>query len=304
MPTPSNRRIAGVGLIVISASAFGSLPIFASATYDSGAEPIALLCLRFSFAALIMAAWMLKSRKPWPRGRLLGGLALMGGLGYVGQSFSYFTALTLVSASLVALLLYLYPALVTALSAVIDRTPIDRGTATTLLLALVGCTLVIGVGGSGEPLGIALAVSAAFIYAVYIVAGSRLTPRAGAIPSTAVVITAAAIVFAVIAALVRPSFPSTTEGWAAAAGLAAMSVLAIVTFFEALERLGPADASTLSTLEPVVTVVLAAILLNESLTSLQVAGGALVLTAGVMLARRDIRAHRAREREELGATPL
>lgn len=298
----SDRRLVGIGLIAISAGAFGSLPVFARATYDSGAEPLALLFLRFAFASVLMVGWMVRSRRSWPRGRLLVGLALLGGVGYVGQSFSYFTALTLASASLVALLLYLYPALVTLLSAAVDRKRIDRGTAGTLLLALIGCTLVIGVGGSGRPAGVMLGLAAAAIYAVYIVAGSRITPAAGAIPSTAVVICAAAAVFGVVAVATRPSFPGTTLGWSAAFGLAVMSVIAIVAFFEALERLGPSDASTLSTLEPVVTVVLAALLLGEEIMPLQMLGGALVLTAGTMLARRDLREHRAQQREELAAT--
>lgn len=212
---------------------------------------------------------------------------LLGGVGYVGQSFSYFTALTLASASLVSLLLYLYPALVTLLAAAVLKQRIDAFTLGALGLALAGSALVIGVGGGGKPLGIALGLAAAFIYAVYIVIGSSVTPRAGAVPSTTIVILAAAVVFCVVALLQRPSFPGNVGGWAAAVAVAALSVAAIVSFFEALEILGPADASTISTFEPVVTVILAWWALNETISIVQLVGGAMILAAVVMLARRE-----------------
>lgn len=280
-------RLVGVALISVSAACFGALPIFARFTYASGGEPISLLCIRFVTAGIFMMGWMLQSRKPWPRGRLLGSLVLLGGLGYVGQSFSYFTALTMASASLVSLLLYLYPALVTLLAAAVLKERIDAFTLGALSLALAGSALVIGVGGGGKPGGIALGLAAAFIYAVYIVIGSRVTPRAGAVPATTVIILAAAAVFSITALLERPAFPKTLNGWAAAVAVAALSVVAIVSFFEALERLGPADASTISTFEPVVTVVLAWWALGETISAIQLVGGVLILAAVILLARRS-----------------
>ena len=287
MTASENPRLVGVALISLSAVCFGALPIFARFTYSSGTEPIALLCIRFVAAGSFMTLWMTQRRKPWPRGRLLVSLALLGGIGYVGQSFSYFTALTLASASLVSLLLYLYPALVTLLAGAVLKQPIDRFTSAALALALAGSALVIGVGGGGKPLGIALGLAAAFIYAIYIVAGSKITPQAGAVASTTIVMLAAAFVFTLVALLQRPVFPGNAGGWAAALAVAALSVVAIVSFFEALQRLGPSDASTISTFEPVVTVLLAWWALGETISVIQLAGGALILIAVVMLARRE-----------------
>ena len=64
-------------------------------------------------------------------------------------------------------------------------------------------------------------------------------------------------------------------------------MLAFVTFFEGLKRIGPTSASTLSTFEPIVAVVLAAIVLGETISPIQVLGGALILAAVVVLARSD-----------------
>src|SRR5262245_42779125 len=93
------------------------MAIFARLAYEDGTDVTALLFLRFTIAAACMAVLLRVRGQRWPRGPVLGGLTAMGGAGYVGQSLCYFTALTLASASLVALLLYAYPAIVTVLSA-------------------------------------------------------------------------------------------------------------------------------------------------------------------------------------------
>jgi uncharacterized membrane protein len=120
------KRHVGLLLIAISAASFGVMPILARFAYAAGADPITTLWLRFGIAAVVMTSVMLVRRMPFPRGRVLLGLVLMGALGYSGVSLAYFTALTMASADLVALLLYLYPALVMVLSVVLLRERLSR----------------------------------------------------------------------------------------------------------------------------------------------------------------------------------
>jgi drug/metabolite transporter (DMT)-like permease len=281
------QRLVGVALIAVSAASFGAMAILARLAYDSGADPTAVLFLRFAMAGAVMAAIMRLRGDPWPRGRLLAGLAAMGGLGYVGQSFSYFTALTMASAGLVALLLYLYPVMVTVLAALVLHERVTPVKAAALAMALGGSAMTVGpeVGG-GRLGGILLGVAAPAIYSVYILVGSRLTPQAGSIPSSAVIMLAAAVVFGVLFAVQGPALPGTVAGWAAVVAISLVcTVLAIVTFFAGLARVGPADAATLSTLEPVVTLVLAAAVLGERFGAMQLVGGVLILAAVLVLAR-------------------
>ena len=74
------------------------------AAYADGVTPSSLLLLRFGIAAVCMAAVALLRRERFPRKAALGGVALMGGVGYVGQSVCFFTALTMAHAGHVALL--------------------------------------------------------------------------------------------------------------------------------------------------------------------------------------------------------
>ena len=164
-------------MIAISATAFGLMPVFARFAYASGTNPLTVLFFRFTLAGLLMLVIMAGKKLSFPRGKTLLGLILMGGLGYVGQSFSYFTALTYASASLVALLLYLYPALVTILAVLVLKERITKTQIVALGAALLGTALIIGFEISGQLAGILLGLSAAFIYSIYIIAGSVIIPK-------------------------------------------------------------------------------------------------------------------------------
>lgn len=281
-----DQRLSGALYVTVSAIAFGAMAIFARQAYAGGADVIAILLLRFSIAAAAMLAITVALRRRWPRRRNLAILAAMGGIGYVAQSMAFFSALNYASAGLVALLLYLYPFLVTVLGAAFLGQPLGRGRLLAVLAALVGTALTLGGGLAGQPLGIALGVSAALIYSLYILAGGRVLPYEDPLAAVTVVMGAAAVVFALIALVHPPQFPATAPAWLAVLAIALLcTVVAMLGFFIGLRRLGAADAATLSTLEPVVTIVLAAVFLGEPFELLQIAGGAIILGAVVWLTR-------------------
>ncbi len=138
----------------------------------------------------------------------------------------------------------------------------------------------------------ALAVAAALIYSGYIVIGARLTRGVDARATATLVCLAATVSFGAMAAVrttqgLPLQWPAGAGGWAALAAIAVCStVVAILTFFAGLQRLGAGRASMLSTLEPVVTVLLAAMLLGETLTAAQLGGGVLILAGVVWLSAR------------------
>lgn len=215
-------------------------------------------------------------------------LAGMGAIGYAGQAFSYFTAVSLASAGLAALLLYLYPALVAILSRVVFRNPLSGAQVLAIGMALLGSLLTIGRAGDGTPLGVFFGVLAALIYSVYILTGGRLPAGITATASTTVVSSSAAVIFAGVVLLRGAHLPRTPVGWIAVLAIAIVcTVLAVAFFLAGLERLGPVRASVFSTIEPATTLVLAAALLGEQLTILRVAGGALILGAVLLLARHE-----------------
>jgi drug/metabolite transporter (DMT)-like permease len=285
MTTENKERIFGSGLIALSAAAFGAMPIFTRAAYASGANVSGVLLVRFALAGAVLALVMIATGRSFPRGRELLVAVAMGGVGYVGQALGYFTALQHASAGLVALLLYLYPVLVSLLAAVFLGEHLTWRKAALLAVSFGGTALTIG-SGTGTPLGIVLGVAAAVIYSIYITVGGRFLGRADSVGVSAVVCLSAAAVIGLGAGLSPPVFPADTAGWMALAAVALVStVVAILSFFAGLRRVGASRAAILSTLEPVVTIGLAAWLLSEPILPLQAAGGAMILVAAILVAR-------------------
>ena len=279
------NRAIGILLIVISAASFGTLAILGRFAYAGGLDTFTLLFLRFGTAAVLMACLLLIRGEALPRGPALWQLIGMGALGYVAQSFCYLSALKYASAGLVALLLYLYPGFVVLLSAIFRAERISPAKWIALVLALGGVALTVDPQGGQLP-GILLGLAAPLIYSVYILVGARVMERVNAMQSSLVIFASAAAVFGMLTALRGPHLPATPGGWAAVFGMAVIAtVIPVVAFLAGMKRIGPADASMLSTFEPVVTVLLAAVLLDERLPPLALLGGGLILAAALLLAR-------------------
>jgi drug/metabolite transporter (DMT)-like permease len=283
------NRALGITYIIISAASFGTLAILGRYAREAGIDTFTLLFLRFTIAALIMAGILLARREELPRGKPLGLLIGMGAIGYVGQSFCYLTATQYASAGLVALLLYLYPIFVAILSVIFLKEKLNRVKVIALALATTGVALIVDPQG-GQWLGIALAICAAAIYSVYIIVGAGVMKTVSAISSSTVIFASAGFVYGALTALNGPRWPTSADGWLiVAATVLIATVIPVVTFLAGLKRIGPTDASMLSTLEPVVTVALAAWLFDETLQPGALLGGALILIAVIVLTRSELR---------------
>jgi drug/metabolite transporter (DMT)-like permease len=74
------------------------------------------------------------------------------------------------------------------------------------------------------------------------------------------------------------------------------TVIPVATFLAGLERIGPTNASMLSTLEPVVTVLLAGLLFGEHLAPITILGGGLILVAVILLTRSEVKTNTHQEK--------
>jgi len=273
---------------MLSAAAFGAMAIFGKLAYQQDVEVGDLLLIRFAMAAAVLLAIAAArgALRGLSRRAALVALA-MGAVGYATQSGLFFSALERMDASLLALVLYTYPALVCAAAVLLGR---ERATArriVALLVASAGAALVLAgaATGSVDALGAVMGFGAALAYTTYILVGDRVVAGVPLLPLAALVCTGAAATFAV-AALARggPDVSFAAAGWGWIGAIALVSTVgAILAFFAGLARVGPSTAAILSVLEPVVTVGLAAVVFGESLALVQLSGGALVLAAVVVV---------------------
>jgi drug/metabolite transporter (DMT)-like permease len=284
MSTMSRR--SAILLVLLSAIGFGSIALFAHTAYAAGVSPTMLLAWRFLLAVAMLAPVVKLRRLPLPRGRTLAGFGLMGLL-YTAQSQCYFTALMHASSGLVGLLLYIYPVLVTLIALAFGWERLDRRMLVLLLTAIAGLAIMLGGNLQGQPLGIALGILGAAIYAVYITIGGRITQNTDPLAATLVVMATAALGNGSFALASGDPLPAGGMAWLAIAAIALFStVIAIGTFLIGIKVIGPARASIISTLEPVVTICLGVVFLGESVSPQQLVGGAMVLAAVALLAQR------------------
>jgi drug/metabolite transporter (DMT)-like permease len=277
-------QLLGVLLVIISATSFGAMPIFAHFAYAAGVTPLTALFFRFAIAAFCLCTYLALRKIPLPRPQNLRTLILVGGVGFVLQSLSFFTALTLASPGLVVLLLYLYPTLVVGLSILVLHRPTSPTKLTALGVALLGTVLTIGPVGETQLPGVILGLLSASIYAIYVLIGEQVMQEESPLTSCTVMISSAAIVYGGIISIHGINLPIQYSGWFAILALAMVStILALSTFFAGIKFLGASTASMLSTVEPVITIVLSMMILQQSITKLQIVGGALILTAVVIL---------------------
>jgi drug/metabolite transporter (DMT)-like permease len=128
---------------------------------------------------------------------------------------------------------------------------------------------------------------------VYILAGARVMKQVSAYQSSAVIFASAGVMTGSLMAIGGPQFPTTPTGWwVILAMVLVATVIPVTTFLAGLDRIGATNAAMVSTLEPVVTVLLAAWLLGETLPPASILGGAFILAAVLLLARGELRAVR------------
>jgi drug/metabolite transporter (DMT)-like permease len=236
-------------------------------------------------------------------------VAVSIGLGvlYTGNSATYFAGLETVSASLAALIVYIYPAVVAVISLQVGQPLRGRRAWGALALALLGVALAVGNidPNAAPPIeGLILMVASPLIYSVWIVLAARLSgedregvgneargdARETVDPTAAgaIMLTATAATYWISAlALSRPVLPSQIPeaAWLGIAGVGVVSTfIAVQAFYAGAHRIGAARAALVSTVEPIWTIVLASLLFSEMLGPLQLVGGAMILI-GVVIAQ-------------------
>ena len=303
------RTATGIGLVVVSAFGYGSGSVLAAPIYATGIDWLTLVEWRFLIGAMLGWLWVLSSaerRASLARmSRRQLGVSLALGALFTGNAGTYYAGLETVPAALAGVLVYTYPVIVAVLSLWFATRLPGRRPWVALGLAVAGSVLALGgidVRSAPPVSGLLLVWASAVIYSVWIILSARLSgerrdrlatdapeavePTGNAAVTTAVMMSATAAVYAVAGLVVgRPLDPGRVpaDAWPllAAIGFVA-SFLAIQTFYAGARRIGAAKGALISTVEPLIIVVLAWLFLGQTLAPIQLAGAALILIAVIV----------------------
>jgi drug/metabolite transporter (DMT)-like permease len=286
-----SRRISGTLFSILSACGYAFLPIFAKLAYQEGLGALDILIWRFVIASALLwpiaLLWQRNSLLRLLTRRDVATLLALGGVFAVVALLSFW-GLERIPAAIYSPLFYTYPAMVALISMLMgERLPVSAWLA--IGLATVGCTINAFAAGDrlviANPLDIVFPLSAAGFYAIYLTQASRRTRHISGLTSGVISISSTLAVLLIVGAFVTGvKVPTTLNGWGVAVGIAIVStVVAILAMFAGMARIGAARASILSTLEPVITVILATLLLKENLGIAQLGGGALIVLSALLL---------------------
>lgn len=286
----SNKRnqsiVVGALLILISTLGFSVYPILGKFVFAGGAGLTTVLFVRFTIAALFF--WTITIwREGFPRLTLKLWLVLwgMGGICYSLMAGLYLTSVRYIPASLAALLLYAYPVIVTVMAVLMKQEKFSGFKLVGLLLSTTGLVLVLGVALKGiNSFGVSLALGSAFVYAIYILIGNQVLKSTSPLVSTTLISTSAALTYGVIGITIGgTTLNLSLYTWLGIGSIALFStIIAMLAFFNGMKRIGATSASIISTMEPVMTICLAVVLLHEGITLLQALGGFFVVMGGVL----------------------
>jgi drug/metabolite transporter (DMT)-like permease len=282
---PGGAGRAGVLLAAAGAVSYGVTVVIGRDLAEAGLGSATSLAGRFAVGGLILLA-VLRVRgvalAPSRRSALLG-LAL--GAWYSMQSALFFSALERGTAAAVALVFYVYPAMVTVVEVARGREQLHRSTLVALALSSAGTAVVVIGGGrvSITAAGVLFALAAAAAFCGYLLGGHEVGRAADPMAVACLVALAAAVVSlgrgAVTGDLVNPSSHLLELG-----GYGVATALAFSLTFAAMDRIGATRVAVVMTLEAASAVVMAAIFLGESITVTQGVGGAAVLGAAIVIA--------------------
>lgn len=302
--TVASASLVGSAIVVGSAALFGTLGPVSRVAFEAGVEPPAWVAWRASIGLLAIVAvigWRVRRgravlvRPSDLTDRTKVGLLLAGITGFT-LNLCLFAAFDRITVALALLCFYTYPALVAAVHIASGREPLDAPRALALLLSMVGMVAVVAsqldpaAGVAIDPLGIAFAAGAAISQTIYVtIARSyKAVPSDQAIAVvmgiTVIGATATAILVGSAASLAIPATTPSLIPLVLFTGICAAAVPSL-GFLVGIRLIGGLRAGILMLFEPVVGVALAAWLLSERLTAIQVAGAVAILVAAVILQR-------------------
>ncbi len=313
----SNRApLIGTLAAVLAASLFGMLGPLARFGDEAGVGGVAFTAWRAVLGVVFLGVLIAS------RGAAGSSLAAVRGLSRRGRAslavaslmgvtlnVSIFTAFGLVPIALALMLFYLYPAGVVAIDLALGRERMSVVRLVALLLSFGGVVLVLagGMGDAGDRplslLGIGLGLAAAASQVVFMTVSRGGYASVPADAATLVILATSVVGASLIAVVAGQGedllVPFRDPGsWPviAVAGVAAAGISSLL-FLTAIRTIGGTRTGILMLFEPVVGVVLAALLLGEALLPLQILGGILVLAGALVLQVRS-----APDREPIAET--
>ncbi|MFQ5519658.1 MAG: DMT family transporter [Mariprofundus sp.] len=285
--------LIGMVLALLAALFFSIKAIFVKLAYQYGVDAITLLTLRMAFALpVFVVVAIIEQRKAGmqkiTRHQSMSIIGL-GLIGYYLASMLDFVGLQYVSAGIERLILFLFPTFTVLLSMLFLGRRVSRVEVGALILSYAGIALSvqqeISLDGENSLLGVLLIFGSTLAYSVYLIGSGELIPRIGSrrFMALAMIISCLAVMMQFIISRDMSMLNQPVEVYGYGLAIALIStVLPAFMLAAAIHRIGASHTSIIGGIGPVATIIVAVLVLGETMTGIQI-GGALLVVAGVLL---------------------
>jgi DME family drug/metabolite transporter len=281
------RDRGGTGLVLAAAVLWGTTGT-ARALAPSGTSPLSVGAVRIAVGAAALLAMArlcggLRWGVRWPRVPVIAGAVAIA-----GYQLAFFSAVARTGVAVGTMVAIGSAPVLAGLLAWLVRgeRPARRWYGATMLAMTGGGLLAVaGQTVRFSPDGVTLALVAGAAYAVYAVAAKELLTRRGQVEVMAMLFGGGALLLVPVAALHPLGWLATLRGGLVALHLGLVATAtAYVLFAAGLRRVSVSRAATISLAEPLTAATLGVALLGERLTTVGVAGAAVLLAGLALLA--------------------
>jgi len=279
-------QIIGCAFAVLQAVLYATMGILGKLLYATGMDSQQVVILRFLCSTVLLGVFMLVWRKEAlvSRQKAVYAQAVF----YFASAFLYFFAIERLNAGITTVFFYLYPAMVAAINLAFFHERITAAVAVALILSIMGLILISGVI-SGEfvldPLGVVFALGAALAFAIYTVLIQVTGRTEGSFTVTFTLswtsLLAACVVFApAVPAMFHLSAYQLVIGCVMAL---ACTILPVVLYIHAVKRIGGTKTSLLGISETPSSLLLAFLVLGETIAPLEGVGIVLIVASVIAI---------------------
>ncbi len=278
-------------LIALSAVLYGFMGYLGTYMLNDNMSIPCMLFWRFAVAAMWMMIFVIKDiitqEKITLNPQVLILMFLLSAAGYSGSSGFYFVSSQSIGTGLAMVIFFSYPIAIALYSWLVHRHSMSIQTLLTLLLMFAGLILLHDFSGHSLSLnGLLMGILSALSYALYIVGSKKFANiDMNSNLLTMIVCFGSACLFLILSLTTHSfSLPQSIGSWLSLLALGIFVTAApIQLMLNGLKQVSATRASIISVLEPLITVIVGIILLNESVTTLQFIGGFLILSSAIFV---------------------
>lgn len=276
--------------LILSALIYGVAPMLAKIAYRGGVNGITLTFLRAFLMLPILAGIMLARGQSFRLTKKeFASITALGAVGGALSTITLYMAYDYTATGLATTLHFIYPLIIVIASAFIYREKIAGLKLGAVMLVTLGIFLFVDLSNTADIIGVAMAVLSGIFYSFYVIymdhSGLDGMDYVKLTFYMMIIMSFGTLVFGAATNSIDVSGMDLT-GWTFSVIISFLVTIGAIPLFQVGVRYeGAATAGIISALEPVTTIVLGALLLNEAMSIAQYLGGAMMI-CGIVLTER------------------